>query len=168
MANCCTGPAERSTSMKCPKTGWAGTRRTTPGSSAPDRNGAAAIERPRLCLLPGCRMRCRLLRRRGLSVHHGRSASARLRKCAVGDRQICYCFGESEASIHAEFESAGTSGAVDRIREHISAGGCACEIKNPRGACCLGDVIAAVARIQVESTTAAPLGEGAAGQAPVS
>ncbi len=71
-------------------------------------------------------------------------------KCASGERQICYCFGESEASIRAECETGGTSGAVDRIREHITAGRCACEIRNPRGACCLGDVIAAAARIRAE------------------
>lgn len=69
-------------------------------------------------------------------------------KCAFGDRLICYCFGESEASICGELESTDTSAAVDRIRAHITAGRCACEIKNPRGACCLGDVIAATARVE--------------------
>ena len=34
--------------------------------------------------------------------------------------------------------------AVDRVRAHIAAGRCACEIRNPKGTCCLGDVIAAV------------------------
>jgi Zinc binding domain len=63
-------------------------------------------------------------------------------KRPFGARQVCYCFGESETSIRAEIEATGGSAAVSRIREHIAAGRCACEIRNPRGACCLGDVIA--------------------------
>jgi len=69
-------------------------------------------------------------------------------KCPFGDRQVCYCFGESEMSMRAEIEATGGSTAQERIREHIAAGRCACEIRNPRGACCLGDVIAAVRRVE--------------------
>ena len=69
-------------------------------------------------------------------------------KLPFGARQVCYCFGESEASIRTEIELNGSSAAVARIREHIAAGRCACEVRNPRGACCLGDVIAATERVQ--------------------
>jgi len=69
-------------------------------------------------------------------------------KQPFGVRPICYCFGESEASIRAELERAGRSLAVERIREHIAAGRCACEVRNPRGACCLGDLAEAVKRVQ--------------------
>lgn len=63
-----------------------------------------------------------------------------------GRRMICYCFDESEAAIAVELRKTGHSQAVERIRAHIAAQRCACEIRNPRGACCLGDVIAAVER----------------------
>lgn len=62
--------------------------------------------------------------------------------------QICYCFGETEASIRAELERTGKSGAVQRVREHIAARRCACDIRNPRGSCCLGDLTAAVLRLE--------------------
>ena len=65
-----------------------------------------------------------------------------------GKRTVCYCFGESEASICAEIAAAGQSDAVERVRAHIAAGRCACEIRNPRGACCLGDLSAAVKRVE--------------------
>ena len=68
-------------------------------------------------------------------------------KLPFGTRTLCYCFGESEASIRSEMETAGRSSAVERIRAHIAAGRCACDIRNPRGACCLGDVMAAVTRV---------------------
>jgi hypothetical protein len=86
----------------------------------------------------------------GVEGGHFTTADVRVpvwQKVPSGDRPICYCFGESEASIRSEIESAGTSTAIERIRGHIDAERCACEVRNPRGACCLGDVIAAVKRI---------------------
>ncbi len=61
-----------------------------------------------------------------------------------GRRTICYCFGENEGDIAAEIDRTGESLAVYRVRTHIAAGRCACEVRNPKGACCLGDVTAAV------------------------
>jgi Zinc binding domain len=68
-------------------------------------------------------------------------------KLPFGDRPICYCFGESEASMRSAIASGEGDRVIDRIREHIAAERCACSVRNPRGACCLGDVIAAVKRI---------------------
>lgn len=67
-----------------------------------------------------------------------------------GARTMCYCFGESEATIRAEMQTTGRSEATERVRAHIAAGRCACEVRNPRGACCLGDLAAAVTRVKVE------------------
>jgi hypothetical protein len=67
-------------------------------------------------------------------------------KAPAGDRPLCYCFGETEATIRRELATTGRSTAVERVRAHIASGRCACEIRNPNGACCLGDLIAAVAR----------------------
>jgi len=71
-------------------------------------------------------------------------------KQMAGSRLLCYCFGETEAVIRGELLQSGRAEVVDRIREHIAADRCACDIRNPRGACCLGDAIAAVKRIEAE------------------
>lgn len=68
-----------------------------------------------------------------------------------GNRTLCYCFGESEQAIREEILATDRSGALERIRAHIAAGRCACDVRNPRGACCLGDVAAALERIAAES-----------------
>lgn len=68
-------------------------------------------------------------------------------KQPFGNRTVCYCFGENEAGILREIEQRGASAAVQRVRDHIAAGRCACEVRNPRGACCLGDLTAAVQRV---------------------
>lgn len=70
-----------------------------------------------------------------------------------GARMVCYCFGENEADIRREIEEHGASDAVERVRGHVTAGRCACELRNPRGVCCLGDVIAAVKRLAGPSAT---------------
>ena len=71
-------------------------------------------------------------------------------KQSFGDRVVCYCFGENERAIREEIERHGRSDAVERVRAHIAAKRCACDIRNPRGACCLGDVIAAVKRVSAQ------------------
>lgn len=72
------------------------------------------------------------------------------KETAAGARTICYCFGETERSMASELERTGRIDAVQRVRAHIAARRCACDVRNPRGACCLGDLIAAARRLQSE------------------
>jgi hypothetical protein len=71
-------------------------------------------------------------------------------KQPAGARTVCYCFGENEADIRREIVEQGASQAVERVRMHIAAGRCACEVRNPRGACCLRDLTATVRRLAHE------------------
>jgi Zinc binding domain len=68
----------------------------------------------------------------------------------AGRRMVCYCFGENEVEISQEIAARGGSMAVERVRQHIAAGRCACDVRNPRGACCLGDLAATVKRLTHE------------------
>ena len=62
---------------------------------------------------------------------------------------VCYCFRHTPGSIRAEVEATGHSSVVDAINAGIQAGQCACDIRNPQGSCCLGNVRAIVKRLQV-------------------
>jgi hypothetical protein len=53
---------------------------------------------------------------------------------------ICYCFGFTRQDIWEEIRCTGRSTVAERITAEIAAGRCACEVKNPSGKCCLGDV----------------------------
>jgi len=53
---------------------------------------------------------------------------------------VCYCFGITERMIQDEIERAGRSTAGTRIRAEVKVGNCRCEVENPSGRCCLGDV----------------------------
>lgn len=61
---------------------------------------------------------------------------------------ICYCFRHTPGSIRAELIATGESTIVEAINAGIQAGKCACEIRNPQGSCCLGNVNAAVKAVQ--------------------
>ena len=75
----------------------------------------------------------------------------------AGARTVCYCFGETEVTIAREFEQRGASHAVARVRAHIKAGRCACEIRNPLGVCCLGSLIDAVNQLDPLAPRAAAM-----------
>ncbi len=53
---------------------------------------------------------------------------------------MCYCFGFTRQDICDEIRSTGKSTVAKRITAEVEAGRCACEMKNPSGKCCLGDV----------------------------
>ena len=75
-------------------------------------------------------------------------------KEAGEEATICYCFGISRGQIREEVEAAGRCSATEKIKAEIQAGRCACEVKNPSGKCCLGDVTRAVLEVLRSSRSA--------------
>ena len=61
---------------------------------------------------------------------------------------VCYCFGWTPQKIRAEIETTGTSAVIDQIKAQVKAGNCYCEVTNPQGSCCLGNVAKAVQEAQ--------------------
>ena len=53
---------------------------------------------------------------------------------------VCYCFGFTRKDIENEIVATGRSTVAERISEEVRRGNCACEVKNPSGKCCLGNV----------------------------
>ena len=73
-------------------------------------------------------------------------------KEAPGPGTVCYCFGVTRKDIQDEINQneigeTGQSRLVERIAAEVEAGRCACEVKNPSGKCCLGE-ISQIARMQ--------------------
>ena len=64
-------------------------------------------------------------------------------KMPPGERTVCYCFAMSEADLGREIAETGRSTAAERVTSHVTAGRCACEVRNPQGSCCLGNIAAA-------------------------
>ena len=57
---------------------------------------------------------------------------------------LCYCFGYSRADVRREVEERGRTEVLQRVKAEVEGGFCACEVKNPSGACCLGDMTRAI------------------------
>ncbi len=58
----------------------------------------------------------------------------------AGDFPVCYCFEHSAKAIMEDARRNSPPTIPLTIREKIKADLCTCEIKNPKGTCCLGDV----------------------------
>lgn len=57
---------------------------------------------------------------------------------------VCYCFGHTRQSVWDEIRKNGKSTAQADISAKVKAGLCRCEVTNPQGSCCLGNVAKAV------------------------
>ena len=61
---------------------------------------------------------------------------------------LCYCFGFSVADVRREIVKTGRCTIPAHITAEVRAGRCSCEITNPSGTCCLGEVNRAVKQEQ--------------------
>jgi copper chaperone CopZ len=82
-------------------------------------------------------------------------------KEASGDRPLCYCFGHSVATIKEELRTKSRSDALDDIRQKMKNPGCACEVTNPSGSCCLGAVGRGIETAKAELGSKTPRGSRA-------
>ena len=51
---------------------------------------------------------------------------------------VCYCFTVNVATMRDASKARPTRESIAR---EVQAGHCACEVKNPKGGCCLGDLV---------------------------
>ena len=68
------------------------------------------------------------------------------------DVLICYCFRHTVGELQgASLEARAT--IVDSINAGINAGQCACDLRNPQGSCCLGNVNRRIKQLEQEAAT---------------
>ena len=51
---------------------------------------------------------------------------------------VCYCFGVDVATMR---DASKARQSRESVAHEVQVGHCACEVKNPRGGCCLGDLV---------------------------
>jgi hypothetical protein len=151
MAECCCPPVEARTGRACPACG----AKTSPVDLAtvkalltPIAMARLVLETFRFCGAPACT--AVYVSDGGLVFDVSDVRVPVWQKLPPGHRMVCYCFGENEGDLRREFETQGRTRAVERVRGHIAERRCACDVRNPRGACCLGDLTAVIARLEAE------------------
>ena len=146
MENCCARGQERGLDQ-CPGCGRAGREvgRITPMALLRPRALARLEPGPyRFCAVGDCPI-----------VYFGTGEPFRCEDLLVpvfqkereGFRTVCYCFDLSEDQVVREVEGSRTSASAERIRRLVQAERCACEVRNPQGTCCLGNVSAVARRL---------------------
>jgi hypothetical protein len=78
-----------------------------------------------------------VFRRRDLTIRVGQKES----KDPI---PVCYCFDITMADLRKDIGPRGESAIQAMIAAEVRAGHCACEVRNPQGRCCLGEVSRAV------------------------
>ncbi|MGG1880715.1 (2Fe-2S)-binding protein [Paenibacillus cisolokensis] len=63
------------------------------------------------------------------------------------DVPVCYCFGWTRTRIHDAVQAGQKPN--EQISGHVKAGRCGCEVNNPQGSCCLGNVTAFIRTLNV-------------------
>jgi Zinc binding domain len=156
MGSCCTvGTGAATSPTHCPVCGKPGgtvERITVKAMLRPEALARVSAPEHRFCRTPRC-----------LVVYFGSEevfdredvVVPVFQKEPAGERTVCYCFGIGEGDIRRELAETGRSTASERISALVKADRCACEVKNPQGSCCLGNVAAAVASLRAGLVTEA-------------
>ncbi|MGE7768669.1 putative iron-sulfur cluster-binding metallochaperone [Peribacillus sp. NPDC096540] len=53
---------------------------------------------------------------------------------------VCYCFGWTKEKIKEYIKQEISPKPIEHIRKNIKENRCGCEVNNPQGSCCLGNV----------------------------
>lgn len=164
MSTCCTTAGAASSAPntlpvsapeRCPRCGTKGKkveRLTLMALLRPEARGRIADAAHRICLAAACDVVyfgvSDRFTRDDVNVRVGEKETA-------PDRLVCYCFDHTPAKIEEEIRETGRTTLADRITAEVAAGRCACEVTNPQGTCCLGNVGRAV-KEATERANAAP------------
>lgn len=65
-----------------------------------------------------------------------------------GSAPVCYCFGYSRKQIKEDVLKNKKSTIQEEIKNYTKDKKCACEIRNPQGSCCLGNVAQVVNSVE--------------------
>lgn len=66
---------------------------------------------------------------------------------------LCYCFGFDASHLREEILQTGRTTIPERISSLIREGLCSCDVRNPSGSCCLGEVKTTANRLKQEIST---------------
>jgi len=157
-SSCTTKPPEASAPVRCPSCDRPGRKVDRITVKALLRSGALArLITPEHRFCPGAE--CPVVYFGNGEVFERPDLTVPVfQKEAPGHRTVCYCFAISEDDLRREIVATGRSTAAERITSLVNADRCACEVRNPQGSCCLGNVAAAIdAAKEVSESDGEPL-----------
>lgn len=162
MESCCTvKPATHRSPIDCPECGKPGRlidRITVRAMLRPDALMRLSALEHRFCPTPGCPV---VYFGHEEVFDRGEIVVPVFQKEPTGERTVCYCFAISERDIRTELIRTGRSSASERIGSLVKGDRCACEVRNPQGSCCLGNVAAVVEAAKAALESRGPVEQAA-------
>lgn len=73
-----------------------------------------------------------------------------LHKDPGADVPVCFCFSHTRRTLGEAVLQGAAPQVLQSIRAHLQAGRCGCEVRNPQGSCCLGNVTRVLAALEKE------------------
>lgn len=155
---CCTSLAKPRTAASCPACGTEGKPVkpvTLRALLQPHLRAEVRDEVYRFCASPDCALvyfsadGAQTFARADLTVRVGVKERS-------GPHPLCYCFGHSAESIRNEWVETGKSTVLESIKAEVKAGTCHCEVTNPGGGCCFGDITKEVKALTANPVAPAP------------
>ena len=139
MEDCCHVPATQDERFSCPGCGQQGKSVPILTLKALLRPSALEILDPQLPYAFCSNPTCEVVYFSGTQAFQpGALKVPVFQKDPSPDVSVCYCFGWTrERLIRADFED---QHPAEQIREHVQANRCGCEVNNPQGVCCLGNI----------------------------
>lgn len=64
------------------------------------------------------------------------------------DVLVCYCFKYTVGEIIKDYLINNESLLLEEIKRGTKSGKCACDIRNPQGSCCIGNIVSIIKKIQ--------------------
>lgn len=145
MTCCAVGKSAFGTRPACPRCGRVGRAVGDQTIKAILKAGVGvsllALER-RFCATPQCQVL--YYGADGRVVDKGEAAVRVGLKETEDPIVLCYCFGFTRADVWREIAARGLCTIPSQIAHELKAGRCACEVKNPSGSCCVGEVRQAI------------------------
>ncbi len=144
---CCSVAAAENAVSLCPASGFAGKPVDWTTVAALARGRVPPQQTFRLCRDAECEVvyygsTGTLLTVDDLTVQPG------FKNCSDG--LVCYCFLHRRADIARQLGETGKSDIFDSIKVEVRGGNCACEVRNPSGKCCLGELQEAIGSLEKE------------------
>lgn len=132
--DCCAIPGSSKSASACPVSGSHGERVPWRTVAALLSGAIPSKQEFWLCPDPSCRVvyfgaAGRLVSIAELRVHPGSKDGGEL---------LCYCLQLRKQDLRLEVTA--PTRIIEQITDLVRAGGCACEVRNPSGKCCLGEV----------------------------
>lgn len=140
MSDCCSSASTAPAALSCPRCG--GSARSVDRITLKALLRPSALERLepgeyRFCLGPECVV---VYFSDGQLFGRDDIAVPVFQKEPHGQRTVCYCFDVDESDLRREAAAGEHGSAFARITQRVKEGRCACELRNPQGSCCLGNI----------------------------